>query len=340
MAEEAEAGAAELVAAGPRREMDDAAVEAPELGRRAVALDAELGDLLDDRQERDLPRLGLQHRDAVEDVLVGARTPAVDPRERRRRRTRHARRQHRQVDEVAPVQRQRLDARPGNHLPQRGRLRLQPGGAAGNDDRLAQPAELQLDVDAQPLAAVQIESLPDHAPEAGELDHEPVRARLQAREAVGARDVRHGHLTEPGRHVRQRNDGAGNRLRLWIRHAADELGPNLAGGGRRERRPDGRGEQQPAAPRQQTARAPLPRHHPSARSQTTQCKGWRTAGRINQRVLGRLASALDALARIALQLATLPGPAASRRRWARCWFGSPAPGVSGRSVAARAGARG
>ncbi len=74
------------VAAGLGRQVDDAAVEAAELGRRAVALDLELLDGVDVRKERHLAGLGLQHRDAVEQIFVGARPAAVDARQRRSRR--------------------------------------------------------------------------------------------------------------------------------------------------------------------------------------------------------------------------------------------------------------
>src|SRR5262249_58691482 len=46
------------------------AVEAAELGRRAVALDLELLHRVDDRKVRHLAGLGLKHGDAVEQVLV------------------------------------------------------------------------------------------------------------------------------------------------------------------------------------------------------------------------------------------------------------------------------
>src|SRR6185503_18472865 len=81
--EELERRAAKRVAPRPGRQVDDAAVEAAEFRRRAVALDLEFLDGIDVREERHLARLGLEHGDTVEEILVGARTPAVDSRQRR-----------------------------------------------------------------------------------------------------------------------------------------------------------------------------------------------------------------------------------------------------------------
>ena len=58
MAEELEAGAVQHVAAGFGRQVDDAAVEAAEFRRRAVALDLEFLNRVDDREERHLPGSG------------------------------------------------------------------------------------------------------------------------------------------------------------------------------------------------------------------------------------------------------------------------------------------
>jgi len=82
-----------------------AAIEAAEFGRRAVAFDLELLDRVDDRIDRDLSRFRLQHRDAVEQVLVGPRPAAVDARQQRVRRQRNTRRDAGQRDERAAVQR-------------------------------------------------------------------------------------------------------------------------------------------------------------------------------------------------------------------------------------------
>ena len=71
--EELEYRAVQRIAARLGRQVDDAAVEAPEFGGRAVALDLELLDGVDVRKERDLAGFRLEDRDAVEEILVGPR---------------------------------------------------------------------------------------------------------------------------------------------------------------------------------------------------------------------------------------------------------------------------
>ena len=78
VAEELVEAAVEAVAAGAGGYVDDAAVETAELGGDVVGFDGELGDVVDDGEEGDLAGLGLEGGDAVEEVLVGAGTAAVD----------------------------------------------------------------------------------------------------------------------------------------------------------------------------------------------------------------------------------------------------------------------
>jgi hypothetical protein len=82
VAEELESGSVEGVAAGLGGQVDDAAIEAAELGGRAVAFDLELLNRIDVGEERHLAGLRLQDGDAVEEILVGPRTSAIDARER------------------------------------------------------------------------------------------------------------------------------------------------------------------------------------------------------------------------------------------------------------------
>src|SRR5262249_30806725 len=84
--EELESCPVPCVGAALRRQVDDAAVEAAEFGGRTVALDLELLNRVDDREERNLTRLGLQDRDAVEQILVRPWSSAVDSRQLRIRR--------------------------------------------------------------------------------------------------------------------------------------------------------------------------------------------------------------------------------------------------------------
>ncbi len=68
---------------GSRRQVHEAPVEPSKLRRHIVRLDGELLDVVDDGKERNLAGLRLQRRDAVEEVLVGTRTTAVDARQER-----------------------------------------------------------------------------------------------------------------------------------------------------------------------------------------------------------------------------------------------------------------
>src|SRR5215813_13426261 len=61
----------------------DVSVEASELRGRRIDLDLELLDGVDHRVEGELPRLGLERRNAVVEVFIDARSAAVDARKRR-----------------------------------------------------------------------------------------------------------------------------------------------------------------------------------------------------------------------------------------------------------------
>ena len=152
VAEELEAAAVKRVRAGLGRQVDDAAVEAAELGGRAVALDLELLNRVDDREERDLAGLRLQHRDAVEQILVGARPAAVDARQLRVGRQRHAGRERRQRDEGAAVQRQLHDLLVLDDVAEAGGLGAQHRRVRGHRDLLAHVADGQVEVDPRLLA--------------------------------------------------------------------------------------------------------------------------------------------------------------------------------------------
>ena len=83
VAEELEEAAVEGVGAGAGGDVDDAAVEAAELGGDVVGFDGELLDGVEDGEEGDLAGLGLKGGDAVVEILVGAGTAAVDAGEER-----------------------------------------------------------------------------------------------------------------------------------------------------------------------------------------------------------------------------------------------------------------
>ena len=85
-------GAVKVIRAGLRRQIDDAAVESAELGRRAVGFYFEFLDRVDDRHEGDLSGFRLQYRDAVKKKFVGTRPAAIDAGKSRAWRQSHTRR--------------------------------------------------------------------------------------------------------------------------------------------------------------------------------------------------------------------------------------------------------
>ena len=190
VAEEVERGSMEDVGAGLRRQVDDATVEPAELGRRAVRFDLEFLDGVDDREERDLARLRLHHRDAIEQIFVGARPAAVDSRELRCRRQSDARRERCQRDEAPPVERQRDD------LFLRYDLAEAPGGApqhrrvSGDDERFGDLADRQREVQRDRLAGLDPDAFTADRLEPHQLDANAVQTWWQAGQRIDARRAR------------------------------------------------------------------------------------------------------------------------------------------------------
>ena len=184
VAEKFEPAAVKRVAARFGGEIHHTAVEAAELGGRAVALDLELLDGVDDRVERHLARFRLQHRNAVEEILVGARPSAVDAGQDGIRRQGDARSDGGEHDEQAAVQRQlhdlfMLDDRP------------KAGGFGAHDRRVADDRHLfsnvsdaDLEIDTRLFTGRQADALAAHRLEARQLEIEAVFARRQARGGV------------------------------------------------------------------------------------------------------------------------------------------------------------
>ncbi len=74
-------GSMKVVCARLRRQVNNAAVEAAEFSGRTVNFHLEFLNGFDDRKESYLARLRLQHGNAVEQILIRSRTPAIDARE-------------------------------------------------------------------------------------------------------------------------------------------------------------------------------------------------------------------------------------------------------------------
>jgi hypothetical protein len=181
--EELEAGPAERVRTRLRGEVHHPAVEASELGRRAVGFDLELLNRVHDRVEGHLTRLGLQHRDAVEQVFVGTRPAAVDARELRAGRQRDTGYQRRQRDEGAAVQRQRRNGLLGDHLAQAGGG-AQRRGVAGDRDRFRQATDHQLKIELARQPCFNPHAFSACGAEAAQFDNHSILARAKPAERV------------------------------------------------------------------------------------------------------------------------------------------------------------
>ena len=123
-------------------------------------------------KERHLPRLGLQHRDAVEQILVGARPSAVDARQRRRgrRRQRHARHQARQRDEAPAVERQVDDSAVVDDVAESRGLAAQQRRVSGDRDGFGQASELEPQVHSNRLASGEPDAFARQRPESAQFD--------------------------------------------------------------------------------------------------------------------------------------------------------------------------
>ena len=180
--EELEGAAPKRIAPGLGRQVDDPAVEAAELGGRAVAFDLELLNRVDVRKERDLPGLGLQHRDAVEQILVGAGPAAVDARQRGRgrRRHRHAGRQARERDEAPAVERQVDDLPVVDDVAEPRGFAAQQRRVGGDGDGFGQPADLELQVEPNGFARGEPDAVAGQRPESAQLDAHAIGAGREA----------------------------------------------------------------------------------------------------------------------------------------------------------------
>ena len=227
--------AAKGIGARFRREIDHAAIEPPELGRRAVALDLELLDGVDDRIVRELPRLGLQHGDAVEEILIGSRSPAVDARQEGVRRQRDARSNGREHDEQAAVQRQLHHLLVLDDGPEARGLRPHDRRVEGHDRHLfSNVSDAEIEIDPRLFTGRDANALAAHGLEPRELDVEPVLAGRQARGGVNAVARGHHYSLQVRPCLRDRDRRAGNGSPGLIVHKTGDLaGSRLGMCGRR-----------------------------------------------------------------------------------------------------------
>src|SRR5262249_51886416 len=193
VAQEFEGAAVKSVLARFDLDVDDAAARPPELGGVGAGLDFELFERVyagedDDRVQ---PRFIVVH--AVEQEVVVARPHAVG-RERRRgapgqaaravyvcagNPAQHAGQGARQLDEIAPVQRQVFDLRFVDRSAQVGALGLHQRHCALDSDRFGRRADLQLQVHARFLVDVELHVGERQLLETGHLGGNAVRAGRQ-----------------------------------------------------------------------------------------------------------------------------------------------------------------
>jgi hypothetical protein len=101
-----------LVATGLPDHHDGSAIGPSVFRRVGVDVQPEFGHGVDDGIEGHLPRFGLQHADAVVEILVGARPAAIDARQQRpAARQGDTGRERHQGNEIAAIEGQRLNFR-------------------------------------------------------------------------------------------------------------------------------------------------------------------------------------------------------------------------------------
>ena len=220
-------------------EVDDPAVETAELGGWTVAFDLELLNRVDNRKERHLTRLRLQYRDAVEEVLVRPRAPAVDARKLRIGGEGDPWGERRQRDERAPVQRQLQDLLMPDDGPEACSLASKGRRVARHGHGFREAANGKLEIDADRVAGRDLNTVANQRPKAGDLHAHSVDAWWKSRRGVYAGRARHDRPRDTSLDRRHR-DGrvAHDRPGLVAHDAGQRAGARLC-----ERRSKGENRQ-------------------------------------------------------------------------------------------------
>jgi hypothetical protein len=137
------------IAARRGREIHHTAIEASEFGRWAVALDLELVDGVDHREVRHLPRLRLEHGDAVEQILVRSRSSPIDAGQHGIGRQSDSRNDGGEHDEEAAIQRQPHDLLVLDDCPEAGGLRSHDGRVRGHGHLFLNASNREIEIDAR-----------------------------------------------------------------------------------------------------------------------------------------------------------------------------------------------
>ncbi len=230
--EESEYAAVERVAARFGGEIHHAAVEPAELCGRAVALNLELLNGVDNRVVRDLARLRLQDGDAVEQILVRARPAPVDAGQHGVRRQGYTRCDGGERDEQTAVQRELDDL---FMFDNRTQARAFPSDRRCIPDHghlFLKAADREIEIDARLLTGRQPDALAAHGLEARELEFQAVLARCQAGHRIHAIARRDDDSLQVRPSLRDGDDRAGNGGPTRIlHHAGDFAGRRLRTGG-------------------------------------------------------------------------------------------------------------
>jgi hypothetical protein len=241
------------VGTGLRGEVHDPSIESPELRRWTVALDLELLNGIDDWVERDLAGLRLQHGDAVEQILVRARSAAVDAWQHRIRRQRDPRRDRGERDEEAAVQRQPRDLFVLDHGPEACRGFPRDRRVRDDGHLFVDGSEIEVEVETRLFAGRDPDAQAAHRLEARELDLDPVLPRRQACGRVDAVGGGDDNPPEAGPDLGDRDDRPGEGGALLVpHHSRDFSGRHLGSGtlsGRAAHAHDGEAEREPSLSR-------------------------------------------------------------------------------------------
>jgi hypothetical protein len=203
-------------------QVHDTAIEPPEFCRWAVGFDLEFLDRVDVRKERHLSRLGLQHRDPVEQILVRARPAAVDARQRRAGRQRHSRRQPSQRNEAAAIQRQVYNLSVIYHLTESGTGAAKERRVGGDHDRVGEAADLESEVQPHRFAGRQLKAIAAQRTKSVQRDGQPIGARGEGRHHVAAVFARDRRSRKPGCDRDHGHDGAGQNGAILVGHRPDQ----------------------------------------------------------------------------------------------------------------------
>src|SRR5262249_47094656 len=185
--------------------------------------DLELLDGVDHREVRHLPRLRLQDGDAVVEILVRARPPAVDARQHGIGRQGDARDDGGEHDEQPAVERQLDDLLVFDDGPQARGLSPQDRGVTDHRHLFSNVSNAQFEIDPRFFTSLQTNALATDRLEARQLDREGVFAGREARRGVDAIVSGDDHVLKIRPYLGNGDGRTGNSRPGLIFHDAGDL---------------------------------------------------------------------------------------------------------------------